>query len=91
LSYARNRIEASVLQLVPWIVWLAVITSAVLLVVLWQLGELGPPGLAVLSGWFLVAAYLQFGTSSGMATAVGLLLQTTLAVYLILRWKVATA
>lgn len=77
------------LQFVPWIVWLAVITSAVLLVGLWQLGELGPSSLAVLPGWFLVAAYLQFGTSSGMLNAAGLLLQTTLAVYLILRWKVS--
>lgn len=77
--------------LVPYIVWLAVITSAVLLVGLWQLGDLGQVSLAVLPGWFLVAAYLQFGTSSGMLSAVGLLLQTTLAVYLILRWKIAGA
>ena len=79
------------LQLIPWIVWLAVITSAVLLVGLWQLGELGPLSLAVLPAWFLVAAYLQFGSSSGMLNAVGLVLQTGLAVYLILRWKVASA
>lgn len=75
----------------PYIVWVAAITSAVLLVVLSQLGELGPPSLAVLSCWFLVAAYLQFGASSDIMGAVGLLLQTTLAVYLILRWKTAGA
>jgi hypothetical protein len=75
--------------LIPFGPFFAVITSAILLVVLWKLGELGPPRLAVLPGWFLIAAYLQFGSSSDIVRAVGLLLQTMLALYLIMRWKVS--
>jgi hypothetical protein len=74
--------------LFPFIAWIAPITSFVLLAVLWQFGELGRPSLVILPGWFLVAAYLQFGSSSMGLGATGLLLQTILALYLFMRWKI---
>lgn len=73
------------LQIFPFAVWLAAITSAVLLVVLWHLGELERRSLVGLLGWSLLAGYCQFLAGSTGLAAVGLLLQTTLAIYLILR------
>lgn len=78
------------LLIFPFLAWLATITSAVLLIVLWNLGELRPPSLGVLLGWFLVAAYCQFLGGSAVLRAVGLLFQTILAVYLILRWRLSS-
>jgi len=78
-----------VLQIFPITAWLAAITSAVLLAVLWNLGELGRRSLAVLLGWFLLAGYCQFLAGSAVVSAVGLLLQTLLAIYLILRWRLS--
>lgn len=75
------------LQLLPWVVWLATITSIGLLVVLFRLGELGPRALVLLGAWWLAAAYQQFFGRSALATAAGLVLQTVLAVYLIMRWR----
>lgn len=77
------------LQIFPITAWLAAITSAVLLAVLWNLGELGRRSLAVLLGWFLLAGYCQFLAGSTVVSAVGLLLQTLLAIYLILRWRLS--
>ena len=74
--------------LFPYIAWVAPITSFVLLAVLWQLDEFGRSSLVILPGCFLIAGYLQFGTSSQALSAAGLFLQTILAVYLIMRWKV---
>ena len=75
------------IQLVPSVVWLALLTSAVLLILLWA-DDLGPRSRRVLPAWFLIAAYLQvFGGSAG--AAAGLALQTLLAVYLIVRWRLA--
>ena len=76
------------LQIFPFLTWLAVVTSAVLLAALWHLGQLRPRGFAFLLGWLLVAAFCQFLATSAVVAAVGLLLQTILAVYLIVRWKV---
>ncbi len=75
------------LYIFPFIVWLAAVTSVVLLTVLWNLGELGLRGLAVLLGWFLLAGYCQFFGGSAVLRAVGLLLQTLLAIYLVLRFR----
>lgn len=75
------------LQLFPFIVWLAAITSVVLLVVLWNLGDLRFRTAALLTAWFLVAAYCQFFAGSASVGAVGLALQTALAVTLLIRWK----
>jgi len=78
-----------VLEIVPFLAWLAAITSAVLLAVLWNLGELRRRSLAVLGGWFLVAGYCQFLAGSVVVGTVGLLLQTVLAICLVLRWRLS--
>jgi hypothetical protein len=76
-----------VLQIFPFAVWLAAITSALLLTVLWSFGELNRPSLGVLLGWFLLAVYCQFFAGSAVLGPIGLLLQTMLAIYLIFRWR----
>jgi hypothetical protein len=78
-----------VLQLFPFLAWLAPITSAVLLTLLWNLGDLGRGTLAVLLAWFLLAGWCQFLAGSAVVAAAGLLLQTILAIYLIFRWKLS--
>ena len=78
------------LQIFPFLAWLAAIISAVLLAALWKLGELRPVTLGVLFVWFLVAAYCQFLGASAMVAAVGVAAQTLLAIYLIARWKLAS-
>ena len=76
-------------QILPFLAWLAAITSAVLLIVLWRLGELRRLSVGVLLGWFLLAAYCQFLAASAIVGSVGLLFQTILAIYLMLRWKLS--
>ena len=75
------------LQIFPFFGWLAPFTSAGLLIVLWYLGELTPRVLALLFGWFVLAGYCQFFTGSAVVAAIGLLGQTMLAIYLLLRWR----
>jgi hypothetical protein len=77
-----------VLQIIPF-GWLAALTSAVLLIALWNIGDLSPRRLAVLLGWFLTAGYCQFLGASALVGAAGLLLQTMLAIYLIVRWRLS--
>jgi predicted branched-subunit amino acid permease len=72
-----------VLQTLPFLSWLAAILSAVLLVVLWNFGESRKRILVVLTGWFAVAVYCQFLGGSPIVGAVGLLMQTILAIYLV--------
>jgi hypothetical protein len=76
-----------VLQIVPFLAWVAVVTSAVLLALLWSLGDLGRGGAGVLLGWFLLAVWFQFLGASALLQAAGLALQTLLAVCLLIRWK----
>lgn len=77
------------LQILPFLVWLAPITSGVLLVILWDLGELRRLSAAAFLIWFLLAGYLQFFAGSPIASAVGLGSQTILAVFLFWRWKLS--
>jgi hypothetical protein len=79
-----------VLQFFPFLAYLAVVTAITLLVVLWRSGELDARHARILAGWLLLAAYLQFLGRSMMIAAVGLTLQTMLALYLILYWKLRT-
>jgi hypothetical protein len=76
-----------VLQILPFGVWLAAITSASLLAALWWLGELSQRSLAVSLAWFLLAGYCQFFGGSAIIGAIGLLLQTMLAIVLVIRWR----
>lgn len=71
----------------PFIAWLAPLTSAGLLIGLWFVGDLRARLLAVLVGWFLIAVYCQFWWGSAVVAAIGLLAQTLLAIYLLLRWR----
>jgi len=76
-----------VLQIFPFLAWVAVVTSAVLLALLWSLGDLGRGGAGVLLGCFLLAVWFQFLGASALLQAAGLALQTLLAICLLIRWK----
>lgn len=75
------------LQLFPFVAYLALATSATLLAVLWISGDIGQRQGVLLSSWLALAAYYQLFSSSTMAVVIGLGLQTVLALYLILYWK----
>jgi hypothetical protein len=78
-----------VLDILPFLTWLAALTSAFVLAALWFSGEMRGRTLAVLLAWFALAAYCQFFAGSVVLGAVGLALQTVLAAGLIVRWKVS--
>ena len=78
------------LQVFPFLAWLAAVTSAVLLLLLWYFGELRRYSGAALLGWFLIAGYCQFLGGSPVVSAIGLFLQTILAIVLALRWKLSS-
>ena len=76
------------LEVLPFLTWLATATSVVLLAVLWYLGDLRRYAGAALLTWFLIAGYCQFLGGSPVVRAVGgLMFQTILAIVLSLRWK----
>ena len=77
------------LQLFPFFAWLAIATSASLLVMLLATGDLGPRAAAGLAIWCLAAGYCQFRGSSPVIVAAGLGFQTVLAVALIVRWRLS--
>ena len=75
------------LQMFPFLTWLAAVASGILLMLLWSLGELRRYSGAALLSWFLIAGYCQFFGASPVVRAVGLFFQTALAIVLSLRWK----
>ncbi len=77
------------LQLFPFVVYLAPITSLVLLVMLASAGDLRYRAGLLLGAIFAVAAYGQFVGGSAIVAALGLGLQTLLAIYLIVRWRLS--
>jgi len=58
-----------VLQLVPFVAWVAIVTSVALLAVLFALGELSPRALGILIAWWGAAAYCQFLAGSAATAA----------------------
>ena len=68
---------------------LAALTSLVLLGLLGFAGDLGRREGAGLAVCFVVAGYAQFFGGSMIVAAAGLGLQTLLAIYLIIRWRLA--
>jgi len=78
-----------VLPILPFLAWLAAITSGVFLARLWSLGEIRPRELAAALGCFLIAGYCQFLGGSAIVSAAGLAIQTVLAIYLTVRWRLA--
>jgi len=77
----------AVLEILPFLTWIAALTSAALLVVSGMFGDLRRTSLAALVGWSLAAGYAQFFGGSPVVRAVGLALQTLLAVGLLLRYR----
>lgn len=77
------------MQFIPFISWLAAITSAVTMGLLWTSGELRPRASVAICTWFLVALYLQIFGASALIAAIGLSLQTILAAYLSIRLKLS--
>ena len=75
------------LQLFPFFGYLAVITSAVLLAALFAQGEIRAVTGGVLAVLCAAAAWCQFFAASAPLSAVGLVLQTVVAVGLFVRWK----
>jgi hypothetical protein len=75
------------IQFFPLALWLAMATSVASLVALWSFGEIGATHAAILVAWCAVAGYCQFFSASASSAAVGLALQTCLAIYLLLRMK----
>ena len=71
----------------PFAGWLAIVTSAIMLAMLFAVGELQPRQGAVLAGCLLLAGYCQFFAESPLVAAGGLALQTALAIYLTVRWR----
>jgi hypothetical protein len=65
----------------------AAIASAVLLILLSAYEDLRWRTLALLIGWFLLAVYCQFLSDSNVIGTTGLVLQTLLAIYLLLHLK----
>lgn len=77
------------IQFIPFISWLAAITSLVTIVILWATSALGARTGAALCAWFLLALYLQVFGASMIVAAIGLGLQTVLAIYLSIRLKLS--
>lgn len=75
------------LQLFPFAGWLAIGTSFGVLVALCALGDVGRRSGTILLAWLVLAGYCQFLVPSSIVAAVGLALQTMLAIYLIVRWR----
>ena len=74
-------------QFIPFIDWLAALCSVTLLIVLWD--EIGSVQRALLSGSVVSVAGIQFFTDSFTTAKIAVALQTVLAVYLIIRWKMS--
>jgi len=76
---------------IPLLYWVPPAVSAVLLTTSWIASStvgIGSPKIQVLwTVWFLIAVYLQFFTGSIATTTVGLVAQSILAIYLVLRIK----
>ena len=73
--------------LFPFLGYLAILTSIVMLALLAAIGEVSLRSGVVLTVWLLTAGYAQFFGASMMVGAVGLVLQTLLALYLTVRWR----
>jgi hypothetical protein len=66
--------------------WVPAIASAALMALLWAQDALSGREPLFLAGWFLVALVAQYlGTTASVAWVAGLALQTTLAIFLLLK------
>jgi len=74
----------------PFLPWIATATSACGLVLLWRDLETSEGWLAVLSAWFAAGLFCQFFVSSAVVSAIGLALQTLLAIAVVVRIRSGT-
>lgn len=70
--------------------WAPAIASAVLLAMAWADGEWSTRTTATLIAWFFIAFALQFFATPSALWIAGLVLQTSLAVFLAIRRKLAS-
>ena len=75
--------------LFPFVVYLAAVTSVVLLVALYWSADLPTRTGASLAVIFAAATYCQFFGPSDLIAALGLGVQTILAIYLLVRWRLS--
>jgi hypothetical protein len=75
-------------QQFPYLAWIPLAASVILLVVVWKFSGVNRRSLVPLLGAFLVAAYAQWVVGSPLVNSVGLVLQTLLAFYLAVRLKI---
>ena len=73
--------------LVVFLGWLAAATSIVVLVMLASAGDLTLRTGIIAGALAALAAYAQFFSGSPLVSAAGLGLQTLVAVYLLVRWR----
>lgn len=59
------------------------------LVLLVAIGEVGRRGATMFAVWWLAAGYAQFFVPSVGVSVIGLGFQTLLAIYLLVRWRLA--
>jgi hypothetical protein len=71
--------------MIPILLFLPVIVSGFQLIVELREDELSRPRLALLLGWFALAAWLQFRGRSSLVSTIGVITQVALAVYLRIR------
>ena len=75
------------IQVFPFVAWLAPLISAALLIVSWADEESRGFRLTIVSALFAIAVYGQFFADSDRVHKAGLPLQTILAIYLLVRWR----
>jgi hypothetical protein len=68
--------------------WLSAIVSAALMVMLWTLGGLSRRAQAFVAAWFLLALAAQYLGAANSVWIGGVVLQTALAVFLLLKYQV---
>jgi hypothetical protein len=75
------------MPLLPFLALLAVLTSIVMIVLFFLNGDLGIRTGVVVVAWCAAAGWAQFFSTSAMVAAAGLAVQTLLAIYLLVRWR----
>ena len=75
------------LALSPYVAWLAAATSLVMLAILCTADDLRGRAGPFALGWFVIAGSCQIAGDTPMVVALGLVLQTLLAIGLIVRWR----
>lgn len=78
------------MQFLPFLALVAPVASVALLIGEYVSGDLERRGAIALGAMIAAAAYCQFFAGAAIVSAMGLAMQTLLAIYLILRWRLST-